>query len=233
MFSSLEKNGSFDQRHRLERPRAQSQARGHPAIRGHDPRHPRRGLRRHRHEPDVHPQGDHERQRRPRHDEHGRRPRRSVPHHLDADPHHHRQVRPGGHEGGQPQRGRHLRALQPCKEVRQVADHPRDGRRRGASCRRHPHPRRHRHDGHRGPAHGRLLLRRHRRQPEHRRPRHHRHPVHPVCHAACGHLDHRQVLRAGHDAVVPLPGHLGPRPRHRQRRHPARAQPDPRHHVPL
>jgi hypothetical protein len=71
-------------------------------------------------------------------------------------------------------------------------------------------PRRHRYHRHRGPAHHRLLLRHHRRQPGHRRWHHPRYSLHPLCHAESGHLDNRQGVWPGHDRVVPLPGHHRP-----------------------
>ena len=55
----------------------------------------------------------------------------------------------------------------------------------------------------------------------------------PVCHAARRHLDHRQGLRADHDAVVPLPGHHGPGQHRRRRQRLPRAQPAAWHRVPV
>ena len=114
-----------------------------------------------------------------------------------------------------------------------MAHHSRHGGRRRPPGRRHPHPRRDGHHRHRGPAHRRLLLRHHGRQPGHRRGHHPGHPVRALPHAEGGNLHHRQGVRPHHDAVVCLPGRLGPRARHRQRRRPARAQPRARPHVPL
>ena len=116
-----------------------------------------------------------------------------------------------------------------------MAPLPGHDRRCGPARRRHPHPGRHRHDRDRGPAHGRLHLSHHRRQPAHRRGDHHCHPLRALCYPARGHLLDRQALRPGHDSVVRLPGGHG-RDEHRRDRqlgHPARVQPGARSRVPL
>ena len=62
---------------------------------------------------------------------------------------------------------------------------------------------------------------------------HHHHYLRPICHAARRHLVNRQAVRPAHDAGVPVPGRRRSVQHARQPVHLARAQPHPRHYVPV
>ena len=113
-----------------------------------------------------------------------------------------------------------------------MAHHPRHGRRRGASCRWHPHARRHGDHGHRGPADDPARPPDPGRRPGRRHGHHHRHHLRALRRAARGHELHRQVFRPHHDAVVPLPRRRGPAQPLQQPRGPEGAEPRPRPAVP-
>ena len=114
-----------------------------------------------------------------------------------------------------------------------MSDSARHYRRCGTACRRHPHPRRHGHHSHRGSAHHRMGPCAAGRRADQRHHHHHHHYLRPICHAARRHLVNRQAVRPAHDAVVPVPGRRRSVQHPRQPDHLARAQPHPRHYVPV
>ena len=71
------------------------------------------------------------------------------------------------------------------------------------------------------------------RRADQRHHHHHHHYLRPICHAARRHLVNRQAVRPAHDAVVPVPGRRRSVQHARQPVHLARAQPHPRHYVPV
>ena len=114
-----------------------------------------------------------------------------------------------------------------------MADSARHDWRRGAARRRHPYPRRHRNHSNRGTAHHRVGPCTAGRRPDQRHHHHHHHYLRPVCHAARRHLVDRQAVWPTYDLMVPVPGRRRSVQHARQPVHPARAQPHPRHHVPV